>query len=92
MMDTRLLTDQLAAGTVDAPFAAGMNSARVVVPLPFTQAGAVATMRGAATGYSCSTQEHAEGLEIVCFRTGSTASAATRAVSYIAWGSDFTER
>lgn len=91
-MDTRIITDQLAAGTVEAPFAAGSSTARVVVPLPFTQAGAVATMRGAAAGYSCCTQEHASGLEIVCFRTGSTAQAATRAVSYIAWGRDFTER
>lgn len=36
--------------------------------------------------------EDAFGVEIVCFRTGSTAQAATRAVSYIAWGSEFTER
>ena len=92
MAETRLLTDQVAVGNIEIQFAAGQDTARATIELPFEPVGCVAAPRGAASGYTCSTQEYGRGEQVVMFRTGSTAGAATRDVSYIAGGSDFTSR
>lgn len=92
MAETRLLTDQLAAGNIEVTIPAGQTGGRAVIELPFDPVGCVATPRGAASGYTCSTQERDGVEEVVMSRTGSTAETVVRDVSYIAWGSDFTER
>ena len=73
-------------GTVDIELAQGQNFAVANVETPFEPKGAVACPRGAAAGYSTSTQEVAGVEQIVIFRTGSTASSVTRSVSYVVWG------
>ena len=84
MNQTRLLTDQIAIGNIEVTIPAGQTAGRAVIDLPFEPVGCVATTRGAASGYTCSTQERNGVEEIVMFRTGSTAEAAVRDVSYIA--------
>lgn len=92
MAQTRLLTDQVAIGNAEVTIPAGQTVGKVTLDLPFDPVECVATPRGAASGYTCSTQELDSEEQIVMFRTGSTAQAAVRNVSYIAWGAEFTNR
>lgn len=73
-------------GTSDITIPQGSVNAKIVVKTPFTPVGAVACPRGATPGYTVSTQENAGVEEIVMFRSGSTASSATRSVAYVVWG------
>lgn len=73
-------------GVSDITIPQGQSFAKIAVETPFEPKGCVASPRGAAPGYTVSTQESSGVEEIVMFRTGSTAAAVTRSVAYVVWG------
>ena len=56
------------------------------VETPFDPKGCVACPGGATPNYTLSTQIYGGVVEVIMFRSGSTASAVTRTAFYVAWG------
>lgn len=73
-------------GTVEIIIPQGSNFAKAAVETPFEPKGCVACPNGAMPNYTTSTQVYGGGIEVVMFRSGSTASSVTRSASYVAWG------